>query len=465
MLSTLLAAVLAQQPQEQPYPHETRLPCGVPVWSFGGGGSRFAIGAVVGVGSRDEDPERTGIAHLLEHVLFRGTRELRYDEIRTERREARAELNGHTTKEVTAYWFSVPREHAGLAVRWLADLLARPAFADDDVADEQKIVFEEIDQRDDHVGDPWGEGSLYEGHPLGRSIGGDQEGIRALGVAELRAFWRRHYRRDNLVIAVPQPDDLDAASLEVLERALAELPERGEPSPRTPPRPLVGIRPLGAFAHEGQAQGPGLMVAGFHLRERTTHAFAGAVVLQHLLQDRFFTLVREGKKLAYSPHVECSFYEDAWRIDFSARVSDRRRLTDVLESLHAVVALPDLAEREVEAARQTALEELTPRSAKLLVERATEAWMLRRIDGPRSDVRRALRDLKAADVAAAARTELVEANRYVLTSAPVGAAAAWAPAVALVLAALFIVDGLREWRWLRRAGELLSRMRRRRRPA
>jgi len=160
----------------------------------------------IGIGSRHEDLEVSGISHFLEHLLFDGTkkRPSAYN-VSREIDALGASFNGLTTEELTYFYIKAGANHLDKIVDILSDMLLNSRCADDDIAKEKKVIIEEIkmyeDTPSDLVYDIFGEG-IFAGNPLGRRIAGRRETISALDREKIIDYQHKHYFGKNFYICV-----------------------------------------------------------------------------------------------------------------------------------------------------------------------------------------------------------------------------------------------------------------------
>ena len=170
-------------------------------------GTRSAsVSVLVGVGSRYEEDKEAGISHLIEHMLFRGTKKRpTSSDISMAIEGVGGILNGGTDKELTIYWCKVPAEHTALAGDVLLDMLTNSKLENEDLEKERHIIVEEINMINDS---PSGrvslliESLLWPGHPLGREIAGKKEIVLSLGQDDITGYIARYYRPENTVVSV-----------------------------------------------------------------------------------------------------------------------------------------------------------------------------------------------------------------------------------------------------------------------
>ena len=141
------------------------------------GALSVATGVWVGVGSRDEPEELSGVSHFLEHLLFKGTPTRTSQDISRSVDRVGGDFNAFTAKEYTAYYIRLPARHASFGVDLLGDVLIRPALREADVDSERLVILEELAMDDDSPDDVAHRAfaaQLFADHPLGRETAGDR---------------------------------------------------------------------------------------------------------------------------------------------------------------------------------------------------------------------------------------------------------------------------------------------------
>src|SRR5690606_4136148 len=163
-----------------------------------------SVGVWLARGSRHESTELSGIAHFVEHMLFKGTSTRSAEDIAQTIDSIGGQMDAFTAKEYASYYIKVLDEHLPLAVDVLSDIVMRPAFSPEDIEREKKVVLEEIkmveDTPDDLVHAPFTE-SFWHGHPLGRPILGTRETVESLTREALRTYFTTSYSSPNLIVA------------------------------------------------------------------------------------------------------------------------------------------------------------------------------------------------------------------------------------------------------------------------
>src|SRR5215210_6507785 len=163
-----------------------------------------SLGVWLTRGSRHETSAQGGIAHFVEHMLFKGTATRTAEDIAQAIDSIGGQLDAFTAKEYASYYIKVLDEHLPLAIDILADIVRNPAFSAEDIEREKKVVLEEIkmveDTPDDLVHELFTQG-FWENHPLGRPILGRPETVDSFDADLLRRYFRNAYTADNLIIS------------------------------------------------------------------------------------------------------------------------------------------------------------------------------------------------------------------------------------------------------------------------
>lgn len=161
------------------------------------------VGIGVRVGARDEGLRWHGLAHSIEHMLFKGTR-LRSATQLIERMESvGAELNAYTTKEETMLYAIAPSRYAARSLHTLLDIATHSTFPQEEWAKEQEVILDEIHSYEDSpselIFDEF-EDQVFRPHSLGHAILGTEASVGRITVEEQRRFYRRYYRPERMVL-------------------------------------------------------------------------------------------------------------------------------------------------------------------------------------------------------------------------------------------------------------------------
>lgn len=196
------------------------------------------LGAVIGAGSREDEPDAPGLAHFVEHTIFKGTshRSSRLINLRME--SVGGELNAYTTKEDTVLFTNAPAGYTSRALELIYDLIANSSFPSGEVERERDVVVEEIysylDSPAEAVYDEFDE-RIFAGSALGHTILGTPESVRRMAGSDCREFVDKHYRPENIVVYCVDSTPADRFE-KLVERFFGKLSYPGKGTERTFPR-------------------------------------------------------------------------------------------------------------------------------------------------------------------------------------------------------------------------------------
>lgn len=163
------------------------------------------MGVMVGVGTRDEAPEENGMAHYIEHCVFKGTQHHSARQIIHSIEGIGGEINAYTTKEETTFYAATLTEHAQSTLHLIAEMILEPAFRKEETDKERTVIFEEIESYNDSpselIYDDF-ESLVFNGHPLAMPILGTRKTLRHISSKPDYALnWmRKHYRPERMVV-------------------------------------------------------------------------------------------------------------------------------------------------------------------------------------------------------------------------------------------------------------------------
>jgi predicted Zn-dependent peptidase len=262
-------------------------------------------------GSRHESDERSGIAHFVEHMLFKGTATRSAEDIAQAIDSIGGQLDAFTAKEYASYYIKVLDEHLPLAIDILSDIVRNPAFGAEDIEREKKVVVEEIkmveDTPDDLVHELFTQG-FWEDHPLGRPILGTKETVESFNVESLRSYFQNAYTARNLIISAVGNLEHERVRELVAEKfgSVAESGESvGEQAPRVVPKILIRNKEL--------EQSHLCLGVGSYPQNHDDRysSYVLNTLLGGSMSSRLFQNVREKRGLAYAVFSGLSAYRDA----------------------------------------------------------------------------------------------------------------------------------------------------------
>ena len=309
-----------------------------------------SLGVWAGVGTRNEPAEHNGVAHLLEHMAFKGTRRRSARDIVVEIEDVGGFLNAYTGREQTAYFAKVLADDTPLVVDILADILQNSIFDADELARERAVVLQEIGQAedtpDDIIFDHFQE-IAFPDQAMGRPVLGRAEIVRDLPRDIVAGYMASRYRAGQMVLAASGQIEHDAL-VAMAEKLFAGLPGGAVP-------PSEGARYAGGDGRFARELEQVHLALGFHGVTYTDPDYYVAAVLSQLLgggmSSRLFQEIREKRGLVYSIHSFTSSYADGGIFGIYAGTGEK----EVAELLPVVcdelAKLPDdMTEPEVKRA-------------------------------------------------------------------------------------------------------------------
>ena len=328
-----------------------RLPNGVRVAldSMPGLGTA-ALGVWQRVGARWEPAELNGIAHLFEHMAFKGAGPRDARQFAEAIENVGSVMNAATGYERTSYYARVIAEAAPFTLDLIADILFAPHWAPDDLEKEKGVVAQErgeaFDQPDDRVFELH-QGALYAGQPLGRPILGEDATLANISVETLHAFRATHMTPDRVVISVAGAFDR-AAILEAAEKRFGHLTSR-PPQQRAPARAQAGIaaetRKLEQSHLVMSWPAPSTGDDRLYAARLMTEIFGGG------MSSRLFQEVRETRGLVYAIDSFLDTFEDDGRLCVYAGCSAQNAATVATIVRDQLALLADRGPTDAELAR------------------------------------------------------------------------------------------------------------------
>ena len=269
-----------------------------------------ALGVWAQAGSVDETTNEHGLAHLLEHMAFKGTKTRTARQIAEEVEAVGGYLNAATSHQRTGYYLRLLKEDLNLGLEILSDILINPLFEEGEFSKEKDVVIQEIgeaaDQPDDVVFETlqslsWGD------HSLGRPILGTRETVRDHTTDALRSFMTRGYQPSSMVVAASGKLDPDHFIKEV-EQLFGGLENNGPTNARSRANFCGGSR------HDDRAiEQTHFAVAFPGVSSRSEDFYASRIfadVLGGGMSSRLFQSIREDLGLAYSVYAFSDSYDD-----------------------------------------------------------------------------------------------------------------------------------------------------------
>jgi predicted Zn-dependent peptidase len=310
-----------------------------------------AVALVADVGARHEAPEQHGLAHLFEHMLFKGTASRGARDIAEAIEDVGGALNAWTSREGTMFHGRVLARDIPLAVDLLSDLVCNPRFDPQDLELERQVVLSEIGEASDTPEDlvfDLAQATAFPDQPLGRPILGTAESLAGLSETSLRQWRERHYVADRLLlVAAGAVDHAELVSL--AQKHLARLPSSA-PIEAQPARWAGGVMADRRRSEQTHLvislPGPGLYAPDHYAAQLWATALGGG------MSSRLFQDIREERGLAYSvsafhqPHADIGITS----LYLATRPADAQKAAGLAMEIAQALAA-DLQPAELDRAR------------------------------------------------------------------------------------------------------------------
>src|SRR2546430_8612614 len=281
-----------------------------------------SIGVWLMRGSRHETNDQSGIAHFVEHMLFKGPATRTAEDIAQTIDSIGGQLDAFTAKEYASYYIKVLDEHLPLAVDLLSDIVMNPRFSEDELEREKKVILEEIkmveDTPDDLVHELFTQ-HFWEGHPLGRPIFGTKETVESFNTDLLRDYFRSAYTAKNLIVSAVGNLEHEHVR-DLVEEKFGSLVEPGESVRDEAPRVVAKI-----LVRNKELEQSHLCVGVGSYPQNHEDRYSSYVLntlLGGSMSSRLFQNVREKRGIAYAVFSGFSAYRDAGSLTIYAGCSD-----------------------------------------------------------------------------------------------------------------------------------------------
>ena len=270
-----------------------------------------SLGVWLTRGSRHEGHQESGIAHFVEHMLFKGTASRSAEDIAQQIDSIGGQLDAFTAKEYASYYIKVLDDHLPRAVDILADIVLNPALRPEDVEREKKVILEEIkmveDTPDDLVHELFTQ-RFWEGHPLGRPILGIPDTVEVFTSDALRAYFGTAYVAPHIIVSAA--GNIEHRQVrDLMVDAFERLPTTGNSTSDNPP----GVVPQMLVRSKDLEQCHLCVGASCYPQDHEDRyvSYILNTILGGSMSSRLFQNVRERRGLAYVVLSGLSAYRDA----------------------------------------------------------------------------------------------------------------------------------------------------------
>ena len=334
----------------------TTLPSGLQVVHIPTAAPVAWLGVAANVGSRDDGAGRAGLAHFVEHTIFKGTERRRAWHINNRMERVGGELNAFTTKECTTLYTVFPSQHLPRAIDLIADLVTNSVFPAAELRRELDVVLEEAasyrDSPAEAVFDDF-EDILFAGSQLGHNILGKEEDLRTLTGDDCRRYLERYFTPANMVlfsVGNYAPQRL----FSLAARHFASLTRTGKAPQRLAP-PVT--EPVTRVVEEGLHQShtvTGARVAGMYHDDRFALSLLSNILAGPGMNSLLNVQLRERRGLVYTVESSLALYHDcgALLIYFGCDHGDTSRALRLIDRTIKHIADGGITPRQLQLHKQ-----------------------------------------------------------------------------------------------------------------
>lgn len=295
------------------------------------------FGVAINAGSRDEAPRHHGLAHFVEHTIFKGTAHRRAGHILNRMETVGGELNAFTSKEETNVYSLFPATHLPRAVELISDLLRNSVFPANELRKEREVVREEIDSYLDSPADAVFddfEDRLFAGSQLGHNILGESSNLDSFTPETCRRYILTNYTPGRMVAFYQGPASPDKV-LRLVERYFGDIPASDTMPERIPPVPVKPFAVTDDAAGSHQAHTVmGAPVPGIHSPERHALGLLTNILGGPGMNSRLNVALRERRGLVYTVDANLTLFQDSGYIGiyFGCDPADTLRCAHLVET-------------------------------------------------------------------------------------------------------------------------------------
>lgn len=272
-----------------------------------------SLGIFIKTGARYESARVKGIAHFLEHMLFKGSDKYPSKAITQEIEGRGGVLNGFTSQETTAYYSQFLSKNADKTLDILLDMIVFPKLQEEDIEKEKSVIFEEIKMHNDfaHVkASNVLDSLLWKNHPLGEDIVGSKETVQSITKLDLQTFKEKQYNNDNIVIVGVGDFNRDKL-IGIIKKKMAFVKAEKETIKIKPPKKISSLRLLVEKKPFDQTHlCLGFASCSYKSKERLKTELLH-IILGANMSSRLFDQLREKKALCYDISTEVRKHIDS----------------------------------------------------------------------------------------------------------------------------------------------------------
>ena len=338
------------------------LPCGMRFAAVQAPAAVEYFGITVSAGSRDEAPGLHGLAHFVEHTVFKGTTHRRACHINGRMEAVGGDLNAFTTKEETTIYSVFPRGNLGRAIELIADLATHSVFPERELAKEREVISDEIDSYLDSpaeaVFDDF-EDRFFAGSQLGHNILGPAVNLPRFTPEACRGWLAGCYTAPRTAAFYHGPAN-PARVAELVERRFAAYPAQGERLARVAPSALPPFRELKETDSHQTHTIIGASVPSVYSDERYAIGLAANILGGPGMNSRLNVALRERRGLVYSVEASANLMTDCglFAVYYGCDPDDNDRCRELVLAEFDRIAREPITPRALAAAKKQYLGQL-----------------------------------------------------------------------------------------------------------
>ena len=314
------------------------------------------LGYFFSAGSRFEAEHQVGLAHFLEHCVFKGTQKRKAIHILSRIDSVGGELNAYTAKEEMCLHASFSKEHTAKAIDLLSDISINSIFPPKEIEKEKEVILDELNSYMDSPGEKIFddfEAELFKNHALGNNILGTKESVESFTKADLESFVGSYFTADNLVISF-----VGNVSYPRLEKLLLSALE-GIPvtATRNATSPFLNYQPFHIRTKEANYQAHGIiggLAPSYKNEDRIPMSLLINLLGGPALNSRLNLAVREKHGLAYNVDASYNTYADTgfWQIYLGSESKNMDRAIELIYKEVKLLETKELTSIQLQRAKE-----------------------------------------------------------------------------------------------------------------
>ena len=319
-------------------------------------------GFAVNAGARDENDDEHGLAHFVEHTLFKGTRKRKAWHILNRMENVGGELNAYTTKESTFIYSIFMEKDFERAAELISDLITNSQFPENELNKEREVILDEIQSYEDSpselIFDDF-ENMLYDGHSLGHHILGNKRSLRSFNSESGKSFLERFYTAGNMVFFSMSRTDFKRV-IRIAERYMTGIPLQAQPPARIIPEEVKAHEIIKKKKTHLSHVITGCRSYDMHNKNKYPFFLLNNILGGPGMNNRLNVSLREKNGLVYNVESNVTSYTDTgvFSIYFGTDPKNLERASALVEKELSCLRTKKLTATQLTAAKKQAIGQL-----------------------------------------------------------------------------------------------------------